>query len=91
MSAGIYLILFMAAPWIAMFFEQPCLTDLSRFIFLAFFISSFGISTNAYMTKNMMNKEITVVNTCALICSALSLSSSPSTASRIGVLPGSRW
>ena len=71
MSAGIYLILFMAAPWIALFFEQPCLTDLSRFIFLAFFISSFGISTNAYMTKNMMNKEITVVNTCALVCSGI--------------------
>lgn len=71
MSAGIYLLLFMAAPWIALFFEQPCLTDLSRFIFLAFFISSFGISTNAYMTKNMMNKEITVVNTCALVCSGI--------------------
>ena len=71
MSACIYLLLFMAAPWIALFFEQPCLTDLSRFIFLAFFISSFGISTNAYMTKNMMNREITVVNTCALICSGI--------------------
>ena len=71
MSACIYLLLFMAAPWIALFFEQPCLTDLSRFIFLAFFISSFGISTNAYMTKNMMNKEITVVNTCALVCSGI--------------------
>ena len=38
-SACIYVILFFAAPWIALFFEQPCLTDLSRFIFLAFFIS----------------------------------------------------
>lgn len=71
MSACIYLILFAAAPWIALFFEQPCLTDLSRFIFLAFLISSFGISTNAYMTKNMMNKEITIVNTCALVCSGM--------------------
>ena len=68
-SACIYLVLFAAAPLIAAFFEQPCLTDLSRFIFLAFFISSFGISTHAYMTKNMMNKEITIVNFCALVCS----------------------
>ena len=70
-SACIYVILFIAAPWIALFFEQPCLTDLSRFIFLAFFISSFGISTHAYMTKNMMNREITIINTCALVCSGV--------------------
>ena len=71
MSACIYLLLFAAALWIALFFEQPCLTDLSRFIFLAFLISSFGISTHAYMTKNMMNREITIVNTCALVCSGI--------------------
>ncbi|MBQ7420060.1 MAG: lipopolysaccharide biosynthesis protein [Prevotella sp.] len=70
-SACIYLLLFALAPWIAVFFEQPCLTDLSRLIFLAFFISSFGISTNAYMTKNMMNREITIVNSCALVCSGV--------------------
>ena len=70
-SACIYVILFFAAPWIALFFEQPCLTDLSRFIFLAFFISSFGISTHAYMTKKMMNREITIINSCALICSGI--------------------
>ena len=68
-SACIYLVLSAAAPLIAAFFEQPCLTDLSRFIFLAFFISSFGISTHAYMTKNMMNREIAIVNFCALVCS----------------------
>lgn len=70
-SVCIYLLLFMAAPYIALFFDQPCLTDLSRFIFLAFLISSFGISTYAYMTKHMMNREITIVNTCALICSGI--------------------
>lgn len=70
-SICIYLVLFAVAPWIALFFEQPCLTDLSRFIFLAFLISSFGISTNAYMTKNMMNREITIVNSCALVCSGI--------------------
>ena len=69
MSFIIYWILFAAAPLIAWFFEQPCLTDLSRLIFLAFFISSFGISTQAYLTKNMMNRDITMVNLCALVCS----------------------
>jgi O-antigen/teichoic acid export membrane protein len=70
-SALVYLVLFACAPWIAWFFEQPCLTDLSRFIFLAFFISSFGISTNAYMMKNMMQREMTIVGITALIISGL--------------------
>lgn len=51
------------------FFHQPCLTSLSRFVFLSFFISSFGIAQNGYMMKNMMNKEITIVNFMALISS----------------------
>lgn len=34
-----------------------------------FFISSFGIVQNAYMTKNMMNKEIAIVSFVALISS----------------------
>ena len=70
-SAIVYLVLFACAPWIAWFFEQPCLTDLSRFIFLAFFISSFGISTNAYMMKNMMQREMTIVSVTALIISGI--------------------
>ena len=70
-SFVLYWLLFALAPWIAWFFEQPCLTDLSRLIFLSFFISSFGISTQAYLTKNMMNREIAIVNLCALVCSGM--------------------
>ena len=72
LSLAIYTILFFSAPLIAWFFHQPRLTDLSRFLFLAFFISSFGISTNAYMVKNMMNREITIVNLSALLISGTS-------------------
>jgi len=72
MGGVLYLILFFSAPLIAWFFHQPRLTDLSRFLFLAFFISSFGISTNAYMVKNMMNREITIVNLSALLISGTS-------------------
>jgi O-antigen/teichoic acid export membrane protein len=68
-SFCLYILLFAVAPWIAAFFEQPCLTDLSRFIFLAFFISSLGISTNAYMMKNMMQREMTIVSLTALVVS----------------------
>ena len=68
-SFAIYAVLFLCAPLIATFFHQPCLTSLSRFVFLSFFISSFGIVQNAYMLKNMMNKEITIVSFLALISS----------------------
>ena len=69
MGGLLYVILFCSAPLIAWFFHQPRLINLSRFIFLSFFISSFGISTNAYMVKNMMNCEITIVNLTALVIS----------------------
>ena len=69
MGGLLYVLLFMSAPLIAWFFHQPRLTDLSRFLFLSFFISSFGISTNAYMVKNMMNREITIINLTALVMS----------------------
>ena len=68
-SLTMYVVLFFCAPLIADFFHQPCLTALSRFVFLSFFISSFGIAQNGYMMKNMMNKEITIVNFMALISS----------------------
>lgn len=69
MGGLLYVILFCSAPLIAWFFHQPRLINLSRFLFLSFFISSFGISTNAYMVKNMMNREITIVNLTALVIS----------------------
>lgn len=69
MGGLLYAVLFLSAPAIAWFFRQPALLNLSRFLFLAFFISSFGISTNAYMVKNMMNREITIINITALIVS----------------------
>lgn len=72
MGGAMYAVLFLSAPIISWFFNEPRLTDLSRFIFLAFFISSFGISTNAYMVKNMMNREIAIVNLSALIISGTS-------------------
>ena len=69
MGALLYAVLFLSAPLIAWFFHQPPLLNLSRFLFLSFFISSFGISTNAYMVKNMMNREITIINLVALVTS----------------------
>ncbi len=40
---------------------------MSRFVFLTFLISSLGITSNAYMTKNMMNRELMVCGGVALL------------------------
>ena len=53
MSLLLYLVLFLCAPLIARFFHQPCLVSLSRFVFLAFFIASLGISPNAMLVRDL--------------------------------------
>lgn len=68
-SVILYAILWFCAPLIAQFFHQPVLVDVSRFVFLAFLISSLGIAHAAYMSKNMMNREVAICNFIALLCS----------------------
>lgn len=68
-SIFLYAVLWVCAPLIAKFFHQPVLVDVSRFVFLAFFISSFGIAHAAYLSKNMMNREVAIINLIALLCS----------------------
>ena len=64
-----YIMLFFSAPLIARFFHQSVLIPLSRFIFLSFIITASGMSYNAYMVKNMMNREIAIVSLSALVIS----------------------
>lgn len=66
-SLTVYAVLFFCAPLIAKFFHEPRLTTLSRFVFLTFLISSLSITSNAYMTKNMMNRELMVCGGVALL------------------------
>ncbi len=68
-SLAIYSLLFVSAPLIADYFRQPCLVEVSRFVFLGFVISAFGIAHSAYMTKNMMNKEIAISGFWAVVSS----------------------
>ena len=68
-SLVIYIILFFSAPLIASFFRQPCLVEVSRFVFLCLPVSALGISYGGYMIKNMMNKEIAIVGVFALVIS----------------------
>lgn len=61
-----YAILFACAPLIARFFHAPELVGLSRFVFLGFLISAFGITSNAIMFKQIMARERAVTGFVAL-------------------------
>jgi len=66
-SLLLYALLFFAAPWIADFYRQPLLTDLSRFVFLSFVFNAFGIIQNTVLTKRLEIKKLTFVNLASLL------------------------
>lgn len=68
-SAMIYVILWFASPYIAEFNHEPVLTPLARYLFLGFFISSFGIAQRAYIFGHLMVKQQSVINVLALVLS----------------------
>lgn len=69
MSALLYVILFFSAPLIARFYHAPELIPLSRFIFLGFFISSWGTVQRAYLFIHLMNKQSCIIAILSLIAS----------------------
>ena len=56
-SLSIYAVLYACAPLIADFFNEPVLVDLSRFLFIGFVVSSFGIAPSAYLFRELKVKE----------------------------------
>ena len=64
-----YVVLFFSAPLIAWFFHSSKLVGLSRFVFLGFLISSFGITRNAIMFKNIMARERAITGFVSLLVS----------------------
>ena len=68
-SLLLYLILFLCAPLIAAFFRQPCLTSLSRFLFLGIIFAAVGISPNAMLVRSLKMKEKAITSLSALIIS----------------------
>ena len=71
--AGLFLygILFIGAPWIATFFDQPKLLDLSRFLFLGFLVAGIGSASQAVMIKRMMIKQLVIIELVSLLISSL--------------------
>lgn len=65
----LYALLFWCAPLIASFYHQPCLTALSRFVFLGFIFSALGIVPNAVLTRSLRVKEKAIVSLVSLLVS----------------------
>ena len=56
-SIGIYLILFVAAPWIGVYFKQPELVPILRVLGVSIPISAVGSIQQAYVSKKMIFKK----------------------------------
>lgn len=69
MSALLYVMLFFLSPLIARFYGDPSLIWLARYLFLGFFISSFGIVQRAYIFIHLMNKQNAIIGIVALAIS----------------------
>lgn len=70
-SLSLYTILFCCAPFIADFFHQPCLVNVSRVLFLSLPISALSISSGTYLIKNMMNREIAIIGISSIFLSGI--------------------
>jgi O-antigen/teichoic acid export membrane protein len=67
----LYIILYFCAPWIALFYERPELTDLSRVIFSSFFFSGIAIVPYTIMFKRLMVKQQALVDISATLFSGI--------------------
>ena len=70
-GAAIYVILWFSAPLIADYYHQPKLIPLSRYVFLGFVFSSFGMAQSAYLTKEMQIKQIAQCGMTATFSSSI--------------------
>ena len=68
---AIYVVLFFSAPLIADYYHQPKLIPLSRYVFLGFVFSSFGMAQSAYLTKQMQIKQIAQCGMTATLTSSI--------------------
>ena len=71
MTLSLYVLLFACAPLIARFYHQPCLTTLSRFLFIGFVFSALGVVPGAVLNRNLRVKEKAIINLLALVISGI--------------------
>lgn len=67
----VYGVIFISAPWIARFYDQPQLVDIARVLSLVFVISSFSIVQNTILVKNLEFKKILIIRLPSLLIGGL--------------------
>ncbi|MGI6231579.1 MAG: lipopolysaccharide biosynthesis protein [Prevotella sp.] len=71
MSIFLYTVLFFCAPLIADYYRQPKLVALSRVSFLSILAAGLGTVPHAYLYRNMIIKETTLLRGGALLVSGI--------------------
>lgn len=66
-SIFIYIVFFFVAPYIALFYRQPILTDIARIYGLSFIFLAFGTVQNTILTKEMKFRKQAVITFPALL------------------------
>lgn len=69
LGAIIYVIMFFCAPLISDFYDEPLLTDLSRYYFIAIFVASFSIVPRAILFRKLKQKELAIMGLLSLLIS----------------------
>lgn len=69
MSLVIYLVLFLSAPFIADFYDEPILTDITRILSLNFILGSFNIVQRAKLMANVDFKSLAQINVISIVVS----------------------
>lgn len=70
-SLLLYLIFFFTAPLISRFYGVPELTPLARYTFLSFLFVSFSIAPRAYIFRNMMVRESSIISIASVLLSGV--------------------
>lgn len=70
-SAALYILLFFASPFVAIYYDKPELTSVLRVMSLVLFIQAFGSTRNAFVNRNMQFKLLMKCNTVAAIISGI--------------------
>ena len=71
MSLVIYVVLFLTAPLIADFYDEPILTDITRILSLNFVLGSFNIVQRAKLMANVDFKSLAQINVISTIVSGI--------------------
>jgi teichuronic acid exporter len=69
-SIVIYGVLFIAAPWISEFYNQPTLVNITRVYGLTYILSAFGTVQNTILTKELKFKKQAIISLPALVISS---------------------